>query len=111
MTAPKRDTIGPFTVPAELAEAFRKAAADAGCTQAAMLEAVLRSALRRKVETGREVVRAIERGPAAALAVANRLAKKGRTLEEIAAELNRLGYRTARDRAWNLVAVHRLLRT
>jgi len=105
----RRVASGPWLLPEPLAVALRTAARKAGTSQTAIVEAALRAALREKPETSGRVIGVLETGPAGALAVALPLRRAGRTLQAIAAHLNANGYRTARARAFDIVAVHRLL--
>ena len=101
---------GPWLLPKSLAVALRAAARKAGTSQTAIVEAALRTALREKPETSARVIGVLETGPAGALAVALPLREAGETLQGIAEHLNAKGYRTARGRAFDTVATHRLLR-
>jgi len=98
-------------VDAPLVKALRIAAADAGTTQGDLVEAALRAALMATKATPSTVaLDLLQRGPGAALDVARDLRRADTPHAEIAAELNRRGYRTARGKRWNAVSVSRLLR-
>ena len=95
-----------------LVKRLRKTAEDAGVSPGMIVESLLRSALQTRrggSRAGAELRGELEKGPVGALAVAVNLRKRGSTLIEVAGELNRRGFRTARGRDWSVVAVHRLL--
>lgn len=95
-------------VEADVLKAVRHAAVDQGVTIGAVVEAALIDALKAGGDVAADV---LNRGPAGALPVARKARKAGADLAQIAADLNRDGYRTARGKPWSVVAVSRLLKT
>ena len=96
-----------FLLEPDLADQLREASATSGIPQGAIVSVALRVALARR--PGKKMAE-LRRGPGGAVVVAMRLRKKGKTLAETAAALNRQGFRTAQGKPWSLVQVHRLLR-
>jgi len=97
-------------VDAPLVKALKVAAADAGTTQGDLVTTVLRDALMGRGGPSLAALEVLQRGPANALDVARDLRRDGTAHAEIAAELNRRGYRTARGKRWSPVSVSRLLK-
>lgn len=99
-----------FLLSSDLAARLKKAAAKAGVPQGTIVESALRSVLAKRAsgKPGIAIRAELEKGPAAALAVATHH-RRHHTLHEIAATLNRKGYRTKQGKEWSVVSVSRLL--
>ena len=94
----------------DLLHALKLAAADAGVSQGDLVAAALRAALMGKGGPSQVARDTLNTGAGAALDAALLLRSQEATLEEIAADLNRQGYRTAQGLRWNLSSVCRLLK-
>lgn len=94
----------------DVLKALKLAAVDADLTQGAIVEAALRAELLSPKRGRSDLARdTLERGPGSAMKRARSLRKDGSPLTTIAAELNRLGYCTARGKRWTETSVSRLL--